>query len=879
MENPDDEINQLLSKIQELESKNAKMRTKIEEKEKELRNPENFEKSKPAQKKNIKKEKKIITIEEDRKAALRFKNEINFLNNNSLQIKDNLEDKVIEFDPKERYGVMYITGDFTGWEPQIMQKNKDCFYFQVVLIKGFKYYYTFQSNEETIIDYSKTFEENPYNLQLQNYIDLYQKKDEPTNYFDYKTDINILKSAQRNYLLLKVDDDIDNSIFLDKFQRHILALQPESNNNDEQKIKDSINFYYDDLFKKIDSYDKTKYEKLKLYFKNRILVHNSPKMKDVQYECKILDISTEDNSFICMRLYDHNKIKLNSVYYSDYEKCWKIPFDEVVLKPPNNRDKLYHLLSLKESQKIIKDFEDDTEDIITAYFDDLDNLNQNSKSLARKYGKKSNLEELVRPKKVDPDDVDLNDYEYYYSNNEIVKIRNKDDNSYIEYQIVEEKKKYKRKKEIKEEKQELKKEEKQELKKEEKQELKKEEKEKDKEEVKDLNYKSKYSKYKYKYKANLNTKEKEENLGKEQNENTEKENSYKKKYMIGKTEKENSNSKNDIPEYTEKEKNYYKKKYIIGKKEKEKNSEKKEEIEENIEKEKKIEKKEVVEKKEKKLIEKKEKKPAQYLVYYTFYNNKVLILHCHILDKAFKYKKIKIKEIGDNVDPHILKKDKLHINSYDVLLITKSTGPIKLYFKGKKVQMESKLISQNKLYKIDSPNEFNSIFHQMVVSICPIKNSKSLNYDLLEKCKEKIYNGKDILNGIDVKVEYNNTFDENMMLAVSPCLLREISPEEENSLKNQKKPEKKEKKEKKSYEMQKFELIGREMAKYRKYTKEAINKMTRSENDNIAITLDDYKSTMDMICNYVQEKELWDMIEQVSVLTNEIENLLQLFDN
>ena len=230
MKNPDDEINKLLSKIQELESKNEKMRKKIKEKEKELKNSENFQKIKPVPKKNIKKEKKIITIEEDRKAALRFKNEINFLNNNSLQIKDNLEDKIIEFDPKERYGVVYITGDFTGWEPQIMQKDKDSYYFQVVLIKGFKYYYTFQSNEQTIIDYSTTFEENPINLQLQNYIDLYQKKDEPTNYFDYKTDINILKSAQRNFLLLKIDDDIDNTIFLEKFQRHILALEPEENN-------------------------------------------------------------------------------------------------------------------------------------------------------------------------------------------------------------------------------------------------------------------------------------------------------------------------------------------------------------------------------------------------------------------------------------------------------------------------------------------------------------------------------------------------------------------------------------------------------------------------------------------------------------------------
>ena len=278
----------------------------------------------------------------------------------------------------------------------------------------------------------------------------------------------------------------------------------------------------------------------------------------------------------------------------------------------------------------------------------------------------------------------------------------------------------------------------------------------------------------------------------------------------------------------------------------------------------------------KEIIKKKEKKPIQYLVYYTFYNNKVLILHCHILDKSFKYKKLSIKDIKDNVDPHVLKRDKLYANNNELLLITNSTGPIKLYFKGKKIQMESKLINQNKLYRIDSPSGCESIFHQIIVSTNTIKNNKNLSNELIEKCKEITYNGKDILNGIDVKVEYNNTFDENMMLAVSPCLLREVSSEEQNTLQKQQSTKKQVKK---SYEMQKFDLIEREMAKYRKYTKDMIQKMNRSQKDNIAITLEDYKSTMDMICNYVQENELWDMIENVSSLTNEIEQLLTLFDS
>ena len=775
MQDHDDEISKLLTKIQNFEKKNEQMRKKIQDKEKEIKNYNNTEK-KAEPKKNISKSKKI-TIEDDRKSELRFKNEINFLNNNSLQIKENLVEKIIEFVPHGNYGIIYIMGDFTGWEPEIMQKDKDVFRFKVVLIKGFKYYYSFHSDGETIIDYNNTYEENPVNLQLQNYLDLYQNKNEKTNYFDYKTDSNILKAAQRNYLLLKLDDDLDSTLFLEKFQRHMINDKSDSTASEEDKIIDSINAYYNNIIKKSEIYDKNKFDNLKLYLNNRILFQNSPIMKDVEYHYKILSMSIDDHSLICMRLYDHNKIKLNGIYYSNFENCWKIPFDEVVLIPPNNRDKLYHLLSVKESQKISKDFDNDDENIIIAHFNDLDDFNKSSKSITRKYGKSNNLGDLVKPTKIEPDDVELNDYDYYYLNDEIVKIRNKDDNSYIEFKIIEDNKKNKRKKITKE-------------------------------------VKEKEVIYKENEKEKIQKKEKKEN---------------------------------------------FQKKDIIEKKE---------------------EKKEVAQKKE--LIKKeKVKKPAQYLIYYTFYNNKVLILHCHILDRAFRYKKITIIDIKDNIDPHILKKDKLYMNGNDLILITNSTGPIKLYFKGKKVQMESKLINQNKLYRLESPNKFESIFHQMIVSINTIKNNKSLSNDLMEQCKESIYRGKEILNGVDVKVEYNNTFGENTMLAVSPCLLTEISTEEENSLKkqHQQQKQKTQKSTKKCYEMQKFDLIEREMAKYRKYTKDVIQKMTMSEKDNIAIILEDYKSTMDMISTYVQDNELWDMIEKVSSIINEIENLLSLFDS
>ena len=617
-----------------------------------------------------------------------------------------------------------------------------------------------QTTEETIIDYNNPYEENKNNSQLQNYINLYQNENEETSNFDFKNDLNILKTAQRNFLLLKINDEIDNTIFLEKFQRRIINSQNNSNMKKNENLTNEIKSYYDDYLNKVNYFEKKKLDKFKLYFNNRILLQNSPIMKGVQYQYKILSISEDNNSFICMRLYDHNQIKLNSEYYTNKDFCWKIPLSEIVSTPISKRDKLYHLLSLKESQKISDEYNNDIENIIIAYFDDLEELNKNNRF--KKYRKTTNVSELVKPKRVEPNDVDMNDYEYYYLNNQIINIKNKDDNSYIEFKIVEENKKSRQNNE----------------------QIKIEE-----NKIKEI-------------KKDINTNKKEE---KKQNDNIE----------------------------------------IKPKKE---------------------------------IIKNKEKKPAQYLVYYTFSEtNKVVILHCHILDKTFKYKKIKIKEIKDNEDPHILKRDKLYINSSELLLINKSSGPIKLYFKGKKVQMETKLIDINKLYRLKSVKQYESTFHDVVISIIPIKEPIKLNNELLEKCQETLYNGKEILNGIDTKIEYNESFGDDTKLAVHPCLLVELTQEEEIALKN--KPKKEVKKEKKSYELQKLDLIEKEMNKYRKYTKDIIKKMKRSEKEDIAITLDDYKSTMDMICNYVQEKEMWDLLEKVSLITNEIEDLLNIIDN
>ena len=233
---------------------------------------------------------------------------------------------------------------------------------------------------------------------------------------------------------------MDNSLFLEKFKRHV--INSKNNSNDSENLTSNINSYFNDYLENINIITKDKLKKLKAYFNNFIIVQNSQKMKGVEYQYKIISISEDDNSFICKRLYDHNQIKLNKEYYSNIKNCWKIPFSKIVSTPITKRDKLYHLISSKESKKIIDDYNKDTENIIIAYFYDLEELNKNSKY--KRYRKTNNAVEMVLPKKIEPNDVEMNDYFYHFLNNEIIHVINKDDDSYVEFKVIEENKKEKK---------------------------------------------------------------------------------------------------------------------------------------------------------------------------------------------------------------------------------------------------------------------------------------------------------------------------------------------------------------------------------------------------------------------------------------------------
>ena len=680
---------------------------------------------------NTKEKKKLVPTEkQDAEIGERFFHEYRNIKLNSYELNNNVSEITIEYTTQEQHSVLYIMGDFTKWEPKLMKKNKDIFTYKIVLLKGFKYYYSFQSGDQILLDYNTDYQENPKTLQVQNYIDL-SKEGETSSAFDYQNDINILEIAQKNYFLSKLEMDKFELIFLEKFKRHITLSREVSNEKymEHRKLSNAINAYYEHKLKYINPYEtNSKLTNLKLYFTDRILAHYyviDSSGKPSLFYYRILSIS-DNYSFQCIKLYDNNNIKINMKYYNDFKYFYTISFDQLSSKPIDPTSKLYHLLPIEESKTIFTNYNNDKENILKAYFKTLTGLknqtnsqqnlimnqiqNQNQGGILnymRSYGSI-----LVTPDKIEPTRVKANDYEFQYSCNKITKVKNKKEGSYVEFQAID-------------------------------------------------------------------------------------------------------------------------------------------------------------------IMAEKAKKPVRYKIYYSIKNNKINIIHYHVLDKDLKNIRINIKEINKNIDPHTIKKSEEHINSNELLLLVLDSKPLKLYYKGKKIKMESFKIEENKLYLLASPTKDN-IFNGMYVSVDPMEDK--LKYDIIEQCNESSTNAEGIKNAVDAVVSYDNTKNmvtEAIMLAVPPCFLKQLSTYEENSLKK----EKADSELKGLNDLDKYFLINQKINDYRKYSKEDIKKMDKKEKEKKLESLKAYKQAMSGILNYIQRMEMWDTLDLAELLSSEIDNIIKLFTN
>ena len=279
----------------------------------------------------------------------------------------------------------------------------------------------------------------------------------------------------------------------------------------------------------------------------------------------------------------------------------------------------------------------------------------------------------------------------------------------------------------------------------------------------------------------------------------------------------------------------------------------------------------------------KSKIPTSYEIYYNILNGKINIIHCHVLAKELRNIKMIIKEINKDEDPHIYKNNEEYIKNNQLLLIIKELDILKLYYKGKKIKMKKIKIEENKLYLLQSSNP-DSIFNKMYVTTQ--KFTDKIKYDLIEQCNEYTYSLDNLQNGVDVQVTFDNQQNyvlEQMMLSVSPCLLKIITAYNEHLLK-QKLP-KKEEDNKNIFnnmmsEMEKYYIIAQKMVELRKYkNQENINKLTQDEKNKLNKELNEYKNEMQNIMLYIETNEMWENLDEASSISNEIDELIKILNN
>ena len=747
MEDQNNILNEFLERIKSLENSNKNLKESISKKKEELLKI-NEEISKPSNPEATKivLSKKISTEKEGEIEGQKALQNYRSLRYNTGNIKENCEEYTIEYISQEQHNNLYIMGDFTKWELTPMKKTKDIFSYKAILLKGFKYYYSFQAGDQILLDYNNPYEPNPKNSQTQNFIDL----NEPGKnvLFDCNKDINILQLIEKNYFLSQINVKEDEFLFLYKLKHHG-TISREINIEAKEKqfnLFKAINTYYDLLYQNVNPYSKSnKFSILRHYLKNRIL--SKTYENNITYYYRIHNIN-ENCVIESIKLYDNNHIKVNSESYAHSGFYYTIVPSNVTSIKSEENNKKYYLLPLEESQKILDEYNKDDKSIIKAYFKTLLNLKNNNSSnnnlitenADNIYSEYRRTRILVTPKKIEPEGINMDDYDFYYSLNQITKVRNKKEGSEVMFTVVDE-------------------------------------------------------------------------------------------------------------------------------------------------------------------SAEKRKRPNRYEIYYSIKDNKINLIHFHVIDKDLRNVKMIIKEIGLKEDPHILKKDEEYIKNNQLLLIIQGQNILKLYYQGKKVKMQAFKIEENKLYLLQSPNS-DSFFNRMYVTVENIKDK--LNYDLIEQCNQFTYSlDNNMLNGVDVKVSFNSEKEyvtENVMLATSPCLLKRVTSYEEHTLFQRiPKTEKEKIKEKDKNndnidlnknnseefnsftymtEIDQFFTIVQKMGELRKYkNKENIDKLTQDEKNKIIKELDQYSKAMIIIMEYIQANEMWENLDEATNITSEINDLMKLLNN
>ena len=389
-----DSVDTLFEKIKNLENEQTQLYDKISNLENEIENKKLIEL------------KKYWSKNEDEKNDKEF---IKTINDLKTKIINCLEIKTIEytfqyipFDPS--YSNIFISGDFNNWDMTEMNKdyssNELKFTYKFNLNKGYEYAYCFFSNGERLIDFNQRAKNISYkDDQFYNYIDI---PDDNGKFIEFNKD----KVSKENNNTKKSESLIKIKGNENDFINNVLQLNDMINQN--KTFTNEISLKYDSLKKESIEEDKKQYNEFIKQFKGRIIVY-----QNINYI--INDLNMKDRTIKGIRLYDSNGIKVNIKQQLQFNYYTSIPVQSMFNSS--------YILSKEESEKIIKNQEKDNLNFIKILYQ----LQQDIYNPREK--------ELI-PYRIEPSNLDINEYDLDIKDNLIKYVRHKQSDTYIIFEPI-----------------------------------------------------------------------------------------------------------------------------------------------------------------------------------------------------------------------------------------------------------------------------------------------------------------------------------------------------------------------------------------------------------------------------------------------------------
>ncbi len=333
------------------------------------------------------------------------------------KIQNCLEIKTIEYSfqyiPLEpSYSNVFISGDFNNWDMTEMNKddtsNELKFIYNFNLNKGYEYAYCFFSNGERLIDFKQPSKNISYkDEEIYNYIDV---PDDNGKFIEFNKDkvIKEKNDSKNSEISVKIkgnENDFINNVFKlnDMIEQKKIILKEKNNS-----FSNEIQLKYYSSKQESNEEVKNKYNDFIKQFKGRIIVYDN-----INYI--INDLNMKDRKIKGLRLYDSNGIKVNIKQ--------QIQFNYYTLIPVQSIFNSSYILSKEESEKIIKNQEKDNSNYLKILYQ----LQQDIYNPREK--------ELI-PYKIEPSNVDINEYDIDINDNLIKYVRHRQSETYVIFESV-----------------------------------------------------------------------------------------------------------------------------------------------------------------------------------------------------------------------------------------------------------------------------------------------------------------------------------------------------------------------------------------------------------------------------------------------------------